>query len=117
MKTSYVSQIQKHLTPDLLKPQFQGNKNPLAGHCYVASEALYHLNGGKEAGFKSKCIRHEGTTHWWIEDSEGIIYDITASQFEAPVPYHLGRACGFLTKEPSKRAKELIRRINNGTCS
>ena len=43
------------LTPDLLKPGY----GPKA-HCYVASEAYFHLRGGKAAGFKPMTQRHEG---------------------------------------------------------
>jgi len=43
------------LTPDLLTPQYRAglkNDDPVeTGHCAVASEAFYHLAGGKAAGF------------------------------------------------------------------
>lgn len=37
--------------------------------------------------------------------------DITADQFETPIPYDEGIGCGFLTAKPSRRAKEIIRRV------
>ena len=46
-----IEQIQRVLSPDLLKPQFRKQgEHPLYGHCYAASEALYHLLGGKNEG-------------------------------------------------------------------
>lgn len=43
------------LTPDLLTPQYRAglkSGDPVeTGHCAVASEAFYHLAGGKAAGF------------------------------------------------------------------
>ena len=57
-------------------------------------------------------VRHENVPHWYLKNKiTGEIVDITADQFENPVPYENGRGNGFLTKEPSKRAKRLIDKI------
>ncbi len=87
------------------------------GNCYVTCEALYHLLGGKEAGYTPHTLRHEGDTHWYLvltimdlDDhwySERII-DPTVSQFKTKPDYSKGRGRGFLTKKPSKRARELM---------
>jgi len=101
------------LTDDLRKPKYKGHENPLAGHCYVASEALWHMLGGPDSGWVPQTIRHENDTHWYLKHKDtGKILDLTAGQFKTPVLYDKGRGCGFLTKEPSKLAKELINRIN-----
>lgn len=102
--------IKANLTPDLLKPEYRNNPKPFAGYCYVASEVYYHLRGGKAAGLTPMCTRHEGSTHWWINDN-GEVVDLTAEQFETPVDYSKGKGCGFLTKKPSRRAQEVIRRM------
>jgi len=109
------------LSPDLLHPKYQYLKDvhPTAGHCYVASEAYFHLAGGKAVGLTPKSIKHEGSTHWYLESCgdgisescKGLIIDITSEQFKTPVPYHLGRGRGFCTKEPSKRALKLMKRV------
>lgn len=84
------------------------------GNCYVCVEALYHLLGGKEAGWVPHTVRHEGDVHWFLarndDHPEGptMILDPTASQFKTPPPYHLGRGRGFLTLAPSKRARALM---------
>lgn len=89
----------------------------LRGNCYVTAEALYHLLGGKDAGWKPMTLRHEGEVHWYlvnvrIENAMGyFILDPTASQFLARPPYHLGRGRGFLTAEPSRRAREMMGRM------
>jgi hypothetical protein len=93
------------LTDDLRQPQYRGNPNPLAGHCYVASEVEYHLNGGNPM-----FIRHEGQPHWFIM-RDGEVIDHTASQFTSPVPYHLARGKGFLTRQPSKRAARVLQAL------
>jgi hypothetical protein len=87
------------------------------GNCYVTVEALFHLLGGKAAGYTPQTVRHEGTVHWYLmyDKKHGpnglyttIVVDPTASQFKTPPPYHLGRGRGFLTKGPSKRARAMM---------
>jgi hypothetical protein len=102
------------------------------GNCYVTCESLYHLLGGKAAGWTPHTVRHEGVVHWYLVNCNGLdadtvdgdtaafalhlgelgdkfILDPTVSQFEKPPPYHLGRGRGFLTKKPSKRARAMMK--------
>lgn len=93
------------------------------GNCYVACESLYHLMGGRSAGWKAFTVRHEGDVHWFLERTVTqwslggkphivrMRFDPTASQFKTPPDYGKGRARGFLTKGPSRRAKELMERL------
>lgn len=73
----------------------------VTGWCYSASEALYYLAGGKDAGLKPmQCALIDDTTgdrisHWWLTDEEGTVYDLTAAQFPYEWPYHLGKGRGF----------------------
>ncbi len=98
-------------------------KNNMAreGNCYVTCEALYHLLGGKEARLTPMHMHHEGKSHWFlrqvhvIHDMEteypyasDVILDPTVSQFKTRPDYSTARGCGFLTKEPSKKAKALM---------
>lgn len=109
--------IQEELSEDLLKSTYQKieNKHKTTGHCYIASEAIFHLCGGKEK-YMAFCGRDfSGGTHWWLLDKENKkIIDPTAEQYfflnEKP-PYDKGKPCGFLTKEPSKRCQKLIDKI------
>ena len=78
------------------------------GNCYVTSEAAFHLLGGKEAGWIPMRMHHEGDTHWFIKHKSGFILDLTAKQFKTPPDYSLAVGSGFLTREPSKRAKKMI---------
>ena len=105
-------EIPPALSPDLLLPRFhRPDAHTHAGHCYSASEAYFHAIGGRAAGLKPVSLRHEGVVHWWIRDAGGTDIDLTAAQFATPVPYALGRPRGFLTRAPSARARELLRRI------
>lgn len=87
-------------------------RNRRRGNCYVASEALFHLLGGKRAGWKPMSMSCNGDTHWFLKHASGLIVDPTAKQFGAMVPvYSRARGRGFLTAEPSARAKALMDRI------
>ena len=88
------------LTPDLLTAQYRAGLSPSdpveTGHCAVASEAFYHLAGGKAAGFmpvvcgytvmqdgrmiygaaRADAEKNAGgyfarETHWWIRGPKG----------------------------------------------
>lgn len=78
------------------------------GNCYVTSEALFHLLGGKESGWVPMTVQHEGGTHWFLRNRSGMILDATVSQFRRAPNYSKARGRGFLTKQPSKKAKALM---------
>lgn len=80
----------------------------MRGNCYVTCEALYHLLGGKAKGWTPMCVRYRGDTHWWLKHTSGVVLDPTVSQFKKPPPYNKGRGKGFLTKDPSRRARALM---------
>jgi hypothetical protein len=82
-------------------------KHPLAGLCYVLSEAFYHLHG-RHFGLKPARLRYYGVVHWWLETPDGQIIDFTKEQYSRPFPYRRGRRGGFLTKLPCKRTKEIL---------
>jgi hypothetical protein len=106
-----------NLTDDLLTPRYRrykkiNNVPNTFGHCYVASEAAYYLLGGKEEGWKPMHMTHLGASHWFLKHESGYILDLTYNQFKTKLDYSKARGTGFLTKEPSKRAKKLLIRIN-----
>jgi len=112
-----MGQIRSNLTPELLKPQYriENSINPMFGHCYVASEVLYHMI--KDSGnYSACCARDErGVVHWWIVDNEtSKIYDTTSDQYYSRglvPPYSNGKKTGFLTKDPSKRALIVMQKM------
>lgn len=107
-----------HLSDSLLSPQFRQLKLQLIsagltphktfGHCYILSEAAYHLLGGKHSGYTPQHIKHEGISHWYLKHKDGSILDLSAKQFKNKPNYKNGKGIGFLTKKPSKRAQKLI---------
>lgn len=92
------------------------------GNCYATAEALYHLLGGKKAGWRPMVMHWEGDTHWflekwipWYKGSKMKVrvfrLDPLVSLFDKPPDYSLAKGCGFLTKKPSKKARELMQRM------
>jgi hypothetical protein len=132
-------------TPDLLEKKYREQLSPNdpreTGHCAVASEAFYHIAGGKKAGFipvvcgyaendrgdmkfKGEIVPAlakgwKKQTHWWIRGPQGAergagkIFDVTSGQYDAPYPYENGHNTGFMQpqKKPSKRAQIVIDRV------
>lgn len=103
--------IEKYLINDLRKPHYRTKTNPLAGHCYVACEVLFHLYLGK---YKSYHIKHENESHWFLREIKtNKVVDPTVSQFKTVPRYSDGVGKGFLTKQPSKRAQIVLRNITH----
>lgn len=99
------------------------------GNCYVATEALFHILGGRAAGWKAMrvtCREYRAAegprracnteTHWFLRHKSGLIIDPSVRQFKrkgwwVKPDYSKARGSGFLTKRPSRRAVDLIRRL------
>jgi len=116
MIKQYIKAIQNNLSADLLSKDWEGSIG-LGGHCYVASEALYHL---LNKSYYPCILTHKefpkglsaGQTHWFLKNDKNEILDVTKSQFgKTYIPYELAKHCGFLTKQPSKRCQTLLNRI------
>jgi hypothetical protein len=108
--------IVEQLTPDLLSPKIAespaAKNNPLYGHCYVASEALYHLAGAKGSGLRPCRLKMgDGQWHWWLVDRDQRVIDLTAGQFAELPEYESGKRGAFLSKRPSARARKLMGRV------
>lgn len=109
-----VARVRAALTDDLRRAPWAGSSNPMAGHCYVASEALLHLLRAQGVASTPISLRWEGAPHWALRLADGTVVDATADQFSATPDYALARGKGFLTREPSKRARTVIARVLTG---
>ena len=119
--------IHSSLSTELLSPSqramIRPGDHPTKGHCAVATEAAYHLLGGKESGWIPTVLPRKVlgyTTHWWLRNpATGECFDPTSEQFPDGVPYHLGKGCGFQGRPgvPSKRAKIVIGRVRSALSS
>lgn len=105
-----------YLRKECLRPQYRNNGNLLGGFCYTASEAIYHLSADLMLPW---CVRYgklSHQTHWYLTLAEtGEVVDVTGSQFadmDAYAIYDHAVRKGFLTKQPSKRARLVLDRID-----
>jgi len=88
------------------------NREHARGNCYATSEAAYHLLGGRQSGWKPMVMRFKDDTHWFLKHESGMILDLTLNQFNGKIPdYSKARGCGFRTKNPSKKAKQLMEKM------
>lgn len=104
---------------DLRRPPYKGDPNPFAGHCYVVSEAIYHrllAMGFQPENVKPMFLRVNGQPHWYVaarlaRGGEWSYLDGTWEQFGTPPDWTKGKGKGFLTKQPSKRARTFMQRM------
>ena len=100
------------LADDLRQKKYKGNINPVAGHCYVVSEVLFHLFGGQKSAWRPQFIRHENEPHWFLKNIKtNKNIDLTSSQFNTKISYKKAAGKGFLTKNPSRRAIKLMSKM------
>jgi hypothetical protein len=83
-----------------LKPEYrrkhESGCDPTTGFCSVATEAVWAMLGGNEAGYERRQVRHQGDSHWFVEDvATGRFLDPTSTQFSSPVPYEEGVGRGI----------------------
>lgn len=110
----------------------------VSGHCYIGTEALWTLLGGRDAGFSTHVCSYykdgdnevilgqapEGfmpRTHWWVQGPDGAeagkgkIWDPTVNQYRQTFPYDAGKPSGF--QQPhgsaSKRAVKVLNYVND----
>lgn len=123
--TRVAEQISNVLSPNLLLKEYRIIKegrgalgtHPNFGHCYLFTEALYHLFGKKNGlrphrvAFKDR--NGNNVTHWFLKHkTTGQVVDPTYQQFDEWIPYNEGKAAMFPTgNRPSNRCKEVFRRI------
>lgn len=104
--------VRSVLSDDLRSPQYRGHHNINHGQCYVAAEALYHLT--RRELLPCHVRLDDGTVHWFLRYG-AVVVDPTADQFSPPITYRVygsGIGSGFLSREPSIRAREVMRRVS-----
>jgi hypothetical protein len=91
--------IHKNLTINLCPPRFREKNmgNPMFGHCYHATQALYYFF--KDANLKTMSAPCDvAGSHWWCEDVDGNIIDITQDQYLSvgtKPPHDKGKETGW----------------------
>jgi len=114
----YKQKIINALTPDFLSKKYkeENKKNPMYGHCYHATQAMYYLLN-TDALESCTAIDYKGTQHWWLKDkNNGLIIDVTEDQYfsvkEKP-PYDKGKIKNWYgwKNRPHKRTFKLIMKL------
>jgi hypothetical protein len=114
-KNIVICLITKHLTTDLLPKKFlkKNESNPMYGHCHTASGCFYKIFGSKNVHMY-RGLDKIGLYHWWIQDKDGVIIDITESQYprtEVEKIYRTGEKKPMLGFDYRKRVDELLNRV------
>ncbi len=111
----YLPRLVVRAAQDLVEGALDGR---VRGRCAAASEALYLLAGGKDAGLVPMVsvyhVRGRRYSHWWLRQGHRVI-DPTAAQFSLAFRrrlYARGRGCGFQATRAnggmSRAARELL---------
>ena len=109
--------IRTQLTPDLLTKKYrkENETNPMYGHCYHSTQALFYLLDPHELVPMSG-IDYRGDTHWWLYDDRGVIYDTTADQYysvgQVP-PHDIGKKTAWYgwKQRPHQRTLKLMMKV------
>jgi hypothetical protein len=113
---SVMKVIQNQLSPDLLTKKYREENvtNPMYGHCYHSTQALFYLmNTDKLVPMSG--IDYRNDTHWWLQDDE-TIYDVTAEQYwsvgQNP-PYDKGKRTQWYgwKQRPHQRSLNLMMKV------
>ena len=109
--------IRTQLTPNLLTKKYrkENETNPMYGHCYHSTQALFYLLDPHNL-IPMSGIDYRGDTHWWLYDDRGVIYDTTADQYysvgQVP-PHDIGKKTAWYgwKQRPHQRSLDLIMRV------
>jgi hypothetical protein len=77
--------VQAVLTDDLILPKYRGGKHELDGHCYAATEAYFYLEGRDRQRLRPMHLAEKGMSHWWLEQADGTIIDLTGADGDVDV--------------------------------
>ena len=106
-----------NLEPKFCPPKFRGinENNPLFGHCYHATQAMYYFF--KDVNLKAMSAKCQGPAeqHWWLQDGDKII-DITAEQYDMfnfDPPYDKGKETKWYgwKNRPHRKTQKLMLKV------
>lgn len=114
-KNIVICSIIKHLTTDLLPKKFrkENESNPMYGHCHNASGCFYKIFSSYHVHMY-RALDKFGIYHWWIQDNDENVIDITESQYsttEVNRLHKIGERNSLLGFEYKKRVETLFNRV------
>jgi len=80
---SVIGSIVSNLSPEMVTKKYreENASNPMFGHCYHSSQALFYLMDTDVLEQRTAVDYHD-CSHWWLVDkTTEKIYDITADQY------------------------------------
>lgn len=112
--------IKRNLAPDLLPLKYRAKNatNPMFGHCHTASGCLYKIFGSQSLHMY-RAMDNDGIWHWWVQDRDGNVLDLTAAQYpksKVGKLYKKGKKEGMLGYSYKKRVMVLIQRVRDELC-
>jgi len=114
---SVMEYISSNLTPELVTKKYRAENatNPMFGHCYHSSQALFYLMDTNVLEQRTAIDYHD-EAHWWLVDTTNDkIYDITDDQY-----YYVGQTPPYPGKKkpwygwkqrPHQRTLDLMVRV------
>jgi hypothetical protein len=81
--TVVMEKIANNLTPNMITKKYreENKSNPMFGHCYHSSQALYYLMD-TDVLEQMSAVDYHDCSHWWLRDKNTKqIFDITADQY------------------------------------
>ena len=115
---SVMGLIASNLTPEMVTKKYREENatNPMFGHCYHSSQALFHLMDTNVLEQRTAVDYHD-CSHWWLVDkTTEKIYDITADQYysvnQTP-PYAAGKKKNWYgwQQRPHQRTLNLMIKV------
>lgn len=108
--------IRDNLTSDFCPPKYREKNlgNPLFGHCYHSTQAMYYFF--QDANLKVMSAPCEvADHHWWLQDGDTII-DVTGDQYEllsVNAPYEKGKESKWYgwKNRPHRKTQNLMKLI------
>ena len=115
---SVMKRIASNLEPNMVTKKYREENatNPMFGHCYHSSQALFYLMD-TDVLEQRTAIDYHDCSHWWLVDTTtDKVYDITADQY-----YHVGQTPPYVDgkkkpwygwkQRPHQRTLDLMVRV------
>ena len=110
--------IADKLTPDMVTKKYREENagNPMFGHCYHSSQALYYLMNTDRLEQMS-AVDYHNCSHWWLRDKiTNEIFDITSDQYysiDQVPPYDIGKKKPWYgwKQRPHQRTLDLMIKV------
>ena len=100
----------------ILKFRELNKQNKLFGHCYHATQALYYFFVDAKLKIMSASCEGPAEHHWWLQDVDNNILDVTAEQYDAfdfDPPYQKGKESKWYgwKNRPHRKTQKLMNKI------